>query len=188
MGGKAAMKGWTEEEWTDKRLMAPCGPYCGTRGVYIATRDGNTKFRDILAKLYGSKPADTVCKGRMQEDPPECLYSYCRSCRIRECVRKRGFYSCHQCSDFPCSYVTRFPLSVDRKVMRWAIPRWRELVSDHGDEEGRVRWAQSECERYHCSGCGHPLFRGATAARAVSERWRLSCTGRRGTSRRSCSC
>jgi hypothetical protein len=65
------MKGWTEEELADKRLTAPCGLYCGTCGVYIAHRDGNTKFRDLLARLYGSPPAATICKGCMQDDPPE---------------------------------------------------------------------------------------------------------------------
>jgi len=35
------MAGWTEEEITNRELMAPCGLYCGTCGVYIATRDDN---------------------------------------------------------------------------------------------------------------------------------------------------
>ena len=33
------------------------------------------------------------------------------------------------------------------------IPQWREL----GTEE----WVKKEEERYHCSNCGNPLFRGA---------------------------
>ena len=46
------MKGWKEEEISNKDLMAPCGLYCGTCGVYIATRDGNEKFRTIMGNLY----------------------------------------------------------------------------------------------------------------------------------------
>jgi hypothetical protein len=159
------MKGWKEDEIRDKRLMAPCGLYCGTCGIYIAHRDGNVKFRDILAALYGSKPEETVCRGCMQEEPAECLYGFCRSCRIRDCVRGKGFYSCHQCADFPCDLIESFILPVGRRVMKRAVLSWRELVAKHGDEKGSVEWARSECERYHCPSCGHPLFRGARKCR-----------------------
>ena len=53
-----------EAESRDRRLLAPCGLYCGVCGVYIATRDGNEKFKAILGKLYGSEPEKTACKGR----------------------------------------------------------------------------------------------------------------------------
>ena len=49
--------------------MAPCGLYCGTCGVYIATRDDNSKFKAILGNLYGTKPEETECLGCMQTDP-----------------------------------------------------------------------------------------------------------------------
>ncbi len=160
------MKGWSEDEFADKRLMAPCGLYCGACGVYISHRDGNTKFRDVLARLYGSKPEETKCKGCMQEDPPDCLYGFCTMCKIRDCVRGKSFYSCHQCDEFPCKLVENFPLPVGRRVMKRAIPRWRELVVEHGDEKGSVEWARGECERYHCPDCGYPLFRGATKCRS----------------------
>ncbi len=160
------MRGWREEEFEDRRLMAPCGLYCGACGVYLATRDGNTKFRDILAGLYGSKPEETACLGCMQDDPPECLYSFCEQCRIRDCVKGKGLTSCHPCDDFPCTLVDEFPLAVGRRVMKRAIPAWREKVVEHGAERGSVEWARSECERYHCPGCGEPLFRGAVTCRA----------------------
>lgn len=160
------MKGWEHKEFEDKRLMAPCGLYCGTCGVYISHRDGNTKFRDILAKLYGSKPEQTACKGCMQEDPPECLYVFCTSCKLRDCVKEKGFYSCHQCDEFPCEHVKNFPVPVGRRVMNRTIPKWRKLVAELGDEKGSVEWARSECERYHCPDCGEPLFRGAITCRS----------------------
>jgi hypothetical protein len=159
------VEGWTESEFADKRLMAPCGLYCGSCGIYIATRDGNNKFRDLLAKLYGSKPEETACKGCMQDDPPECQYGFCTQCPIRDCVRGKGLYSCHQCGEFPCRFIDDFPLPVGRRVMMRAIPSWRAKVAEQGDEAGSVAWARSECERYHCPDCGTPLFRGATTCR-----------------------
>jgi hypothetical protein len=160
------MKGWREAEIANSALMAPCGLYCGTCGIYIATRDGNEKFKAILGRLYGTAPARTACAGCMQADPAENLYAFCRTCTIRDCVRSRGFYSCHPCDEWPCRRIESFPLATGVRVMKRAIPLWREKVAAHGDAAGSVEWARAECERYHCSGCGEPLFRGAQHCRA----------------------
>ncbi len=163
------MKGWRDEEVENRTLMAPCGLYCGTCAVYLAHRDRNEKFRAKIAAAYGSSPAETKCAGCMQPDPPDCLFGFCRSCPIRECVRAKGYYSCHQCSDFPCPYIENFPIPVGRRVMPRAIAKWRECVAELGDHDGSVAWARSECERYHCPDCGHPLFRGAIRCRGCGQ-------------------
>jgi hypothetical protein len=155
------MKGWKKEDIRNKDLMAPCGLYCGTCGVYIATRDKNEKFKAVMGKLYGTKPEETECCGCMQKDPPEKLYSFCKSCEIRNCVRIKGYYSCHQCSEWPCDMIRKFGLATGVRVMKRTIPIWREKVAALGDEKGSLEWAHSECKRYHCSSCGMPLFRGA---------------------------
>lgn len=160
------MKGWSEEEIRNKALMAPCGLYCGVCGVYIANRDDNVKFKTVMGNLYGTKPEETRCKGCMQPDPPEMLYGYCTMCPIRDCVKAKGFYSCHQCSVWPCDLISDFGLATGRRVMMSTIPIWREKVRELGDEEGSVEWARSVCERYHCPECGNPLFRGAQTCRA----------------------
>lgn len=163
------MKGWKEEEIRNKDLMAPCGLHCAFCGIYIANRDGNEKFRAIMGNLYGTKPEETVCLGCMQPDPPKQLYGYCKDCKIRDCVKEKGFYSCHQCPDWPCSMIEAFPLETGKRVMKRAIPVWREKVAEFGDEAGSVEWTRSECERYHCPSCGNPLFRGAQRCRACKK-------------------
>jgi hypothetical protein len=159
------MEGWTEEEIRNKELMAPCGLYCGVCGVYIANRDSNEKFRTAMGNLYGTKPEDTRCKGCMQDDPAQELYLYCKMCKIRDCVKSKGFYSCHQCDGWPCDMISTFSLATGRRVMARTIPVWREKVARYGDEQGSVEWARHECGRYHCSFCGKPLFRGAQRCR-----------------------
>ena len=163
------MNGWKDEEHRDKNLMAPCGLYCGACGVYIATRDRNEKFRGAMAKLYGTPPEETECLGCMQKEPAGKLYAYCRSCRMRDCVRSKGYYSCHQCDKWPCELVENFVFETGKRVMKGAIPKWRELVAGMGDEAGSVEWARCVCERYHCPSCGEPLFRGAQRCRSCKK-------------------
>ena len=160
------MEGWTEEEIRDKNLMAPCGLYCGACGVYIATRDKNKKFMEVMGNLYGTKAEDTQCYGCMQPDPPKKLYGYCAMCAIRNCVREKKYYSCHQCDQWPCRMIDNFGLATGLRVMKRTIPQWRARVAELGDEKGSVEWARAELERYHCPVCGKPLFRGAKRCRA----------------------
>jgi len=160
------MKGWTEEEFADKNLLAPCGLYCGVCGVYIATRDHNEKFKAVMGNLYGTPPEETECLGCMQADPPLRRYDFCGQCRIRDCVRSKGLYSCHQCHEWPCSLIDRFPFATGVRVMKRAIPLWRQKAAQWGDAKGSIEWARAECERYHCPACGEPLFRGAQRCRA----------------------
>lgn len=159
------MDGWSEEEIRNKNLMAPCGLHCGMCGVYIATRDKNDKFRAIMGKLYGSKPEETECLGCMQPDPPEKLYGLCKMCKIRDCVRSKEYYSCHQCEEWPCDLIENFTIATGKRVIKRTIPLWRAKVTEHGHEAGSVEWTRMECKRYHCPDCGNPLFRGAQRCR-----------------------
>jgi len=160
------MEGWSEQEISNRDLMAPCGLYCGACGIYIATRDGNDKFKAVLGNLYGTKPEDTECYGCMQTDPPKKMYSFCKTCTIRDCIKLKGFYSCHQCQEWPCDRINNFILATGIRVMKRAIPVWRAKVAEHGNEAGSAEWARSECERYHCPSCGKALFRGAQQCRS----------------------
>ncbi len=159
------MKGWTEEEIGNRDLMAPCGMYCGACAIYMATRDGNEKLKGILSKIYGTGPEEIECYGCMQVDPPEKLFSLCEKCDIRQCIRSKGYYSCHQCGEWPCALVENFPYATGVRVMKRAIPDRLAKEAELGYEKGAVEWARSECERYHCPACGEPLFRGAQQCR-----------------------
>lgn len=163
------MEGWNEEEFKNKDLMAPCGLYCGVCGVYIATRDQNEKLRAAMGNLYGTKPEETECLGCMQADPPKKLYGYCKECKIRSCVKSKGYYSCHQCEQWPCEFIENFGFATGKRVMKRAIPLWRAQVAERGDEKGSIEWARSECGRYHCLSCGQPLLRGAQRCRSCKK-------------------
>lgn len=140
-----------------KELAAPCGLYCGVCGVYIAHRDGNSKFRERLTKVYGVGVDEIRCRGCLSDE----LFGFCQTCRIRACTIEKGIDGCHQCDDFPCTSIEDFPLPVGKKVILRAIPTWREL--------GTERWMEEEEKRYHCPHCGYTLFRGAQRCRQCRE-------------------
>jgi len=169
------MEGWKEAEIRNKELRAPCGIFCGACALYIATRDESEKFRALISSVWGTKPEETGCFGCMQMDPPKKLFVFCRQCAIRQCVRSKGYYSCHQCREWPCTMMEQgqfadavpapFRKSLFRVIKR-AIPLWRAKVAEYGDEKGSIEWARAECERYHCPSCGRPLYRSAQHCRA----------------------
>lgn len=146
-------------------FVAPCGLYCGVCAIYMADRDNNQKFKERLAALYrgevsgkGTLPgsenltADQIrCKGCMSSE----LFMHCRQCEIRSCAKAKGYEGCHECSDFPCVHIEKFPMTVGKKVILRAIPYWREV--------GTEKWIADEEARYICPECGNKLFRGAGA-------------------------
>lgn len=163
------IKGWSEDEIRNKDLMAPCGLYCGACGIYMATRDDSAKLQAIMGRLYGPKPEDTACLGCMQQGDEKVHFAYCQICEIRQCVREKDFYSCHQCDDWPCHHFTEFEYPIGVRVRERAIPLWKQKAAEFGDEQGSIEWARAELERYHCSACGEPLFRGAQRCRACKK-------------------
>jgi hypothetical protein len=144
-------------------FVAPCGLYCGVCAIHIAHRDNNQKFKERLAGLYkggvsgkGMLPnsenltaADIKCNGCLSGEP----FMHCRQCKIRACALEKGFDGCHQCAEFPCGHIERFPMTVGKKVILRAIPHWREV--------GTAKWIEDEEARYVCPACGQKVFRGA---------------------------
>ena len=139
----------------EKNLLAPCGLYCGVCAVYIAHRDGNLKFKERIVNVYEpftKSVEDIKCEGCLAENE-EDIFAYCRYCSIKNCAQKKGIEGCHQCDEFPCKKIERFPMPVGKKVILRAVPFRRK----HGDE----KWVEEELKRYHCPECSNPLFRGA---------------------------
>ncbi len=137
----------------NRELLAPCGLYCGVCGVYIAHRDNNMKFKEILAGFYGVPVESLSCEGCLSSE----LSGFCSQCLIRDCTRKKEVEGCHECDDFPCDYIKNFPVPVGKKVILRTIPQWREM--------GTEKWVEAEQKRYLCPECGYSLFRGAKQCR-----------------------
>ena len=129
--------------------LAPCGLYCGVCGIRIASEENNTSLKQKLSKAYNLPVEEIHCEGCFSED----VFIFCRTCAIKSCAISKKLTGCHECGDFPCEYIEKFPVVKAAQVMKRAIPQRKKL----GDEQ----WATEETQRYHCPLCGYPSFRGA---------------------------
>ncbi len=144
-------------------FASPCGLYCGVCAIYIANRDKNEKFKQSLVNLYrgnvsgkGTLPGsenlvaeDIHCRGCLSDD----LFMHCSRCEIRNCVVEKEYSGCHQCDEFPCEYIEKFPMAVGKKVILRSVPYRRRF--------GTAKWIEDEEARYYCPKCGNKVFRGA---------------------------
>ena len=137
----------------NKKLLAPCGLYCGICGTYYADKNDDFRLKEKLAMAYGDTPDRITCDGCMSENP----YWFCTSCPIKSCATGKVFDGCHQCDDFPCPTIEAYPIPQSREHMLRAVPRWRELGTD--------AWVKEEEDRFSCKQCGARLFRGARKCR-----------------------
>ena len=137
----------------NKALLSPCGLYCGVCAIYIAHRDNNQKFKQILLPIYkafAKNVEDISCTGCLSDG---IVFPMCKMCPIKKCTKEKGIEGCHQCDEFPCKNINNFPVPIAKKIMLRSIPTWREL--------GTEKWVEEEEKRYICPECGNKLFRGA---------------------------
>ncbi|MBN1375959.1 MAG: DUF3795 domain-containing protein, partial [Dehalococcoidia bacterium] len=113
----------------------------------------NEKFKERLAPVYGVKPEELVCDGCLSNR----VFGYCQTCPIKTCCNDKNIEGCHQCTDFPCTYIDNFPIAVGKKVILRVVPRRREISTE--------QWMAEEEKRYKCPSCGYLLFRGTKRCR-----------------------
>ncbi len=141
----------------ERELLAPCNLYCGVCGILKAHRENNVTLKERLSSFYGVLPEEIACNGCLSDT----RFTFCRSCSIRSCTEEKGLEGCHQCEDFPCSFIDDFPVPVGKKVILRATPVRREI--------GTEKWVEQEEARYLCPHCGHKLFRGTKRCRSCKE-------------------
>jgi hypothetical protein len=140
-----------------RKLLAPCGLYCGVCGIYHADRDNNQKLKEKLAGAYGLTVEQISCSGCLSDHK----FVFCQTCGIRSCVLDKGMEGCHQCEDFPCTLIETFPVPVGKKVILRSIPERKNL--------GDPKWVETEESRYRCPHCGNRLFRGVKRCGSCKE-------------------
>lgn len=111
----------------DPIMFAPCGMNC----------------KVCYKHCYTKKPCDGCLKS--DAGKPE----HCRKCKIKECVKSRGYTYCHECPDFPCKQIKSLEKSYNQRYGVSLIEN-SQFVLEHG----LTAFMQQQQEKYTCPKCG----------------------------------
>jgi hypothetical protein len=125
----------------DTRLAGPCGLFCSSCKVYIATRDQAAIRKSIAESLYLPK-LSLECNGCRSNS----RHHTCKECHIRDCAALKGLDFCGECSDYPCEKLSEF---------QTGRPHCAELFANQDRilEAGFETWFQEMNVRYACPEC-----------------------------------
>lgn len=126
-----------------KNLVAACGLYCGSCGIYLATQENNTgkllQYAIVLKQSFG----ETLCDGcRADRKSVHCS----KICSIMECTYNKRIEFCGACPDFPCKEITDFQSKMPHRV---------EILESQNKlkEIGLEQWLLEMKEDFLCPRC-----------------------------------
>ncbi len=111
----------------DKAMFAPCGMNCMV----------------CYKHCYHKKP----CAGCLNSDrgKPE----YCRKCKIKDCIKEKGFTYCFECPNYPCKRIKNLEKSYSKRY-RASLMENSAFVQEYGLELFMIM----QKEKYTCLKCG----------------------------------
>jgi hypothetical protein len=130
-------------EMTDKNLAAACGFYCGSCGIYQATRENNTEKILQYALVLNQSFDETLCDGCRAERKS----AYCsKMCLFLKCTFEKGIGFCGACPEFPCKKLTDFQSGMPHRAeILESLNRMKEI--------GWEQWLIEMKEYYSCPQC-----------------------------------
>lgn len=114
-------------EKIDSEMFAPCGMNCLV----------------CYKHCYHKKP----CAGCLRSDQgkPE----HCRKCRIKDCIREKGYQFCYECASYPCKQIKSLEKSYNTRYHASLMENSR-MVREYGMTE----FLRQQMEKYTCPECG----------------------------------
>ncbi|MHA1647130.1 MAG: DUF3795 domain-containing protein, partial [Promethearchaeota archaeon] len=90
--------------------IAFCGINCEECQAFIATKTNDEVLCKKTAKEWSNieykiSPEDVHCEGCHAVD--ENIMKFCLDCTIRSCAISKKLDTCAECSDYPCSKLTK---------------------------------------------------------------------------------
>ena len=108
-------------------MFAPCGMNC----------------KVCYKHCYHKKTWDGCLKSDVGK--PE----HCRKCKIKDCVKYKGFNYCFECPDYPCQFIKNLEKSYNKRYQVSLIEN-SEVVKSQGLEI----FMEKQKVKYTCSRCG----------------------------------
>lgn len=123
--------------------IAYCGLFCQACQVFLET--ANNQLFDLSQETQ--IPINLLkCKGCRSS----CTSLFCRNCTIKKCCIQKGFFSCADCNEFPCSVLKAF--ENDGYHHHKGVIKSLKTLKDKGMDE----WINYQNNRWSCLNCGNP--------------------------------
>jgi len=126
-----------------KNLVAACGLYCGSCGIYLATQENDTEKSLQYAIVLKQSLNETFCDGcRADRKSAHCS----RMCSFIKYTFEKGIEFCGACPEFPCKELTDFQSKMPHRV---------EILESQNrlKEIGWEQWLIEMKENYSCPRC-----------------------------------
>lgn len=127
----------------NKNLVAACGLYCGSCGIYLASKENNTEKLLQYAVILKQSLEETYCEACGSEKKS----AHCsKICTFIKCKQEKEISYCGYCKDFFCSALNEFHL---RMPHRMEIEKSQRLLISMGWE----KWIGFQEDLFRCSNC-----------------------------------
>ncbi|MFV0516506.1 MAG: DUF3795 domain-containing protein [Aminipila sp.] len=108
-------------------MFAPCGVNC----------------KVCYKHCYTKKP----CEGCLKSD--EGKPEHCRKCKIKACVKQKGFTYCYECDEYPCKLIKNLEKSYNTRYGVSLVENGRFVKAN-----GLAVFMEQQKEKYTCPNCG----------------------------------
>jgi hypothetical protein len=126
-----------------KNLVAACGLYCGSCGIYLAIQENDTEKLLQYAIVLNQSIEDTLCNGcRADRKSAHCS----KMCLFIKCTFEKGIEFCGACLEFPCKELTDFQSKMPHRI---EILESQKRLKEVGWEQ----WLIEMKENYSCPQC-----------------------------------
>lgn len=124
-------------------LVSACGLYCGSCGIYLATREDDNEKILQYAVVLNQTFEETLCDGCGAERKSK----HCSEmCTFIDCKQKKGVRFCTECNEFPCQELKDF---------RSKMPHRAEIIdSQYRMQEIDIEnWLTEMKDYFSCQQC-----------------------------------
>jgi hypothetical protein len=127
----------------NNNLISACGLYCGSCGIYLATRENDTEKLLQYAIVLNQSFVETLCNGcRAARKSAHCS----KMCPFINCTFNKGIEFCSSCRKYPCIELKEFQLRLPHRV---EIFESQILLKEIGCEN----WLLEMNEKFSCPQC-----------------------------------
>jgi hypothetical protein len=144
---------------SNKNLVAACGLYCGSCGIYLATKESDSEKLLQYALVLNQSFDETLCEGCRAEKKS----AYCsKMCLFLECTFEKGIEFCGTCPQFPCKELADFQSGMPHRVeILESQIRLKEIGWEQWLIEMKENYSCRQCDTLNsaydmaCRKCGH---------------------------------